>query len=81
MKLVSKQMVKLKNYTFPLKHFGLLLTFIFFFSCGKPTYFISKIEGKKISITENQNSNNSNAEQLEVFIKQLHYPQLVISKF
>ncbi len=69
MKLVSKQMVKLKNYTFPLKHFGLLLTFIFFFSCGKPTYFISKIEGKKISITENQNSNNSNAEQLEVFIK------------
>jgi len=62
-------MVKLKNYTVEIKHFGLLLTFIVLISCGKPKYFVSKIEGKKISIVENQNDTNTAKEQIEAFIK------------
>lgn len=62
-------MVKLKNNSVELKHFGLLLTFIFLISCGKPKYFVSKIEGKKISIVENQNDTNSNNNSIANFIK------------
>jgi len=62
-------MVKLKNYTVELKHFGLLLTFIVLISCGKPKYFVSKIVGKKISVVENQNDTNTTKEQIEAFIK------------
>ena len=58
-------MTKLKNYNVELKLFGLLLTFIVLISCGKPKYFVSKIEGKKISIVDNQNDN----EQIAAFIK------------
>ncbi len=62
-------MVKLKNYTVVLKHFGLLLTFLLLVSCSKSNYFITKIEGKKISITENQKTNDSASDQMEGFIK------------
>ena len=62
-------MTKLKNYNVELKHFGLLLTFIVLISCGKPKYFVSKIEGKKISIVENQNDTNTNSDSIAAFIK------------
>ena len=45
-------MVKLKNYNVVLKHFGLLLTFLFMVSCGHQQYNVTKIEGKKIGITD-----------------------------
>ena len=61
-------MVKLKNYKDVLKHFGLLLTFAFIFSCGKPSYFVTKIEGKKIAVLETQNSATENTQQIESFI-------------
>lgn len=48
-------MVKLKNYNLGLKLFVLLLTFITLISCSSHHYYITKIEGKKISISENQN--------------------------
>lgn len=58
-------MVKLKNSTVVLKCFGLLLTFILLFSCGQQKNVVTKIEGKKISITETQ----SEATAIENFIK------------
>lgn len=45
-------MVKLKNSRLVLKSFVLLLTFFFLFSCKEQKNYITKIEGKKISITE-----------------------------
>jgi 2',3'-cyclic-nucleotide 2'-phosphodiesterase (5'-nucleotidase family) len=57
-------MVNLKNYNVVLKHFVLLLTFIFLVSCSKHLY-VTKIEGKKIGITDNQTSNS----EIENYIK------------
>src|SRR6478672_2097656 len=62
-------MSKLKNNTVVLKHFGLLLTFILLVSCADQKYFVSKIEGKKISIDATQNTPSANAQQIENFIK------------
>ncbi len=50
-------MVKLKNYTLVLKCFGLLLTFFILISCSQQKNFVTKIEGKKIGITETQAEN------------------------
>lgn len=58
-------MVKLKNSRVVLKRFGLLLTFFLLFSCGQQKNVVTKIEGKKISITETQ----SEAIAIENFIK------------
>lgn len=58
-------MVNLKNYNVVLKHFVLLLTFLFVVSCGQQKYYVSKIEGKKIGITENQTSNP----EIDAYIK------------
>jgi len=62
-------MVKIKNNTVELKLFGLLLTFILLISCGKPKYFVTKIEGKKIAIVENQNESNGKSDSIAAFIK------------
>jgi len=62
-------MVKLKNNTVVLKHFGLLLTFLFLASCGHQQYAVSKIEGKKIGITETQNTHSDYSKKMEDFIK------------
>ncbi|HOD09679.1 MAG TPA: 5'-nucleotidase [Flavobacterium sp.] len=43
-------MVKLKNYNVVLKQFVLILTFALLLSCGEKKYFVTKIEGKKISV-------------------------------
>jgi 2',3'-cyclic-nucleotide 2'-phosphodiesterase (5'-nucleotidase family) len=58
-------MVKLKNYNVVLKHFVLLLTFISIIACSNQKYYVSKIEGKKIAITEKV----SNTEAIENYIK------------
>jgi 2',3'-cyclic-nucleotide 2'-phosphodiesterase (5'-nucleotidase family) len=58
-------MVKLKNYNVGMKHFVLLLTFISLISCSSHQYYVTKIEGKKIGITENQ----SGVSEIENYIK------------
>ncbi len=58
-------MVKLKNYPVGMKHFVLLLTFITLISCSSHQYYITKIEGKKIGITEKQTS----VDEIEKYIK------------
>ena len=58
-------MVKLKNYNVVLKQFVLILTFALLLSCGEKKYFVTKIEGKKISI---ENSVIESAE-IENFVK------------
>lgn len=58
-------MVKLKNYTVVMKHFVLLLTFIFITSCSSHPFYVSKIEGKKISISNQQ----SGIPEIENYIK------------
>lgn len=45
-------MVNLKNYNVVLKHFVLFLTFLFLTSCGQQKYYVTKIEGKEIAITD-----------------------------
>lgn len=45
-------MVKLKNYNALLQHFVIFLTFIFLVSCGEQKTYVTKIEGKKIGITD-----------------------------
>jgi 2',3'-cyclic-nucleotide 2'-phosphodiesterase (5'-nucleotidase family) len=58
-------MVKLKNYNVVLKHFVLLLTFIFLISCAEKKYTVTKIEGREIGITDK----NSEVAEIENFIK------------
>lgn len=58
-------MVKLKNYNGVVKHFVLLLTFIFLLSCAEKKYTVTKIEGKEIGIT----AKNSEVAEIENFIK------------
>jgi 2',3'-cyclic-nucleotide 2'-phosphodiesterase (5'-nucleotidase family) len=58
-------MVKLKNYNVGMKHFVLLLTFLFLISCSNQKYFVTKIEGKKIGVTEKQSS----VAEIENYIK------------
>jgi hypothetical protein len=58
-------MVNLKNYNVVPKQFVLLLTFLMLFSCGRGNYNVTKIEGKKIGISEKQVNNA----EIESFIK------------
>lgn len=58
-------MVNLKNYSVVLKLFGLLLTFLLIVSCSQQKLVVTKIEGEKISIT-NQLSENT---EIDNFIK------------
>ena len=67
-------MVKLKNYNVLVKHFVLLLTFIFIASCAEKKYYVTKIEGKEIAITDKNSevansSANEKSGQIEKFIK------------
>ncbi|WP_269224923.1 5'-nucleotidase C-terminal domain-containing protein [Flavobacterium eburneipallidum] len=58
-------MVNLKNYKDVLKLFVIFLTFLLVASCGKQTYNVTKIEGKKIPITASEKQNPD----IEAFIK------------
>jgi 2',3'-cyclic-nucleotide 2'-phosphodiesterase (5'-nucleotidase family) len=50
-------MVNLKKYSGVLKLFVIFLTFFFIISCAKQSYYVSKIEGKRITITEKETQN------------------------
>ena len=58
-------MVKLKNYNVVLSYFVLFLTFLLSVSCQQQKLYVSKIEGKEIGITDQQNEVAS----IEAFIK------------
>ncbi|MBC7524557.1 MAG: 5'-nucleotidase C-terminal domain-containing protein [Flavobacterium sp.] len=58
-------MVNLKNYNVVFKQFVLLLTFFSLVSCSHQNYSVSKIEGKRITITDKLN----NVSEIEAFIK------------
>jgi 2',3'-cyclic-nucleotide 2'-phosphodiesterase (5'-nucleotidase family) len=58
-------MVNLKNYNVILKNFVLFLTFSILLSCQNQRLFITKIEGKKIGITEKASQN----EAIDAYIK------------
>lgn len=58
-------MVNLKKYNVVLKHFVLFLTFILSVSCAQQQYYVTKIEGKKIGISDQ----NKEVAAIEDFIK------------
>lgn len=66
-------MVNLKNYNVVTKLFVLLLTFAAFTSCAEKKFYVSRIEGKKIGISqpaETANTTNGQSDQqIENFIK------------
>jgi 2',3'-cyclic-nucleotide 2'-phosphodiesterase (5'-nucleotidase family) len=66
-------MVNLKNYNVVTKLFVLLLTFAAFTSCAEKKFYVTRIEGKKIGISqpaETPNAtDNQSAQQIENFIK------------
>jgi 2',3'-cyclic-nucleotide 2'-phosphodiesterase (5'-nucleotidase family) len=65
-------MVNLKKYNHVLKLFVIFLTLFFIVSCSTQNYYVSKIEGKRIPITENKNQVAEPSEQnkqIENYIK------------
>ncbi len=58
-------MVNLKKYNDVSKLFVIFLTFFFVASCSKQNYYVTKIEGKRIPITEKE----SQVPEIENFIK------------
>jgi len=58
-------MVNLKKYNGVLKLFVIFLTLFFIVSCGKQSYHVSKIEGKRITITDKE----TQVPQIENYIK------------
>ena len=58
-------MVNLKNYNGVLKLFVIFLTLFLIASCGKQNYHVSKIEGKRITITDKEKQDSS----IENYIK------------
>ena len=58
-------MVNLKNYNVVVKNFVLFLTFLFLFSCQPQKEFVTKIEGKKIPVTESLGQ----SAEIEAYIK------------
>jgi 2',3'-cyclic-nucleotide 2'-phosphodiesterase (5'-nucleotidase family) len=61
-------MVNLKKYNGFLKLFVIFLTLTLIISCGKQNYYVSKIEGKQVQITESDKKDN-NTTQIETYIK------------
>jgi 2',3'-cyclic-nucleotide 2'-phosphodiesterase (5'-nucleotidase family) len=68
-------MVNLKKYNGVLKLFVIFLTLFFIISCGKQNYYVSKIEGKRIPITEKESQashtklQEAQQNQIENYIK------------
>lgn len=58
-------MVNLKKYNGVLKLFVIFLTLFFVVSCAKQSYYVSKIEGKRITITDKEAQN----QQIENYVK------------
>jgi 2',3'-cyclic-nucleotide 2'-phosphodiesterase (5'-nucleotidase family) len=66
-------MVNLKKYNGVLKLFVIFLTLFLIGSCAKQNYYVSKIEGKRITITENQNQLPNSSPQSEQNKKIEHF--------
>jgi 2',3'-cyclic-nucleotide 2'-phosphodiesterase (5'-nucleotidase family) len=62
-------MVKLKNNSLVWKQFVLILTFLLLLSCNSKHYFITKIEGEKISIDKSNKDSTAIVNQIENFVK------------
>jgi 2',3'-cyclic-nucleotide 2'-phosphodiesterase (5'-nucleotidase family) len=62
-------MVNLKKYNGFLKLFVIFLTLILILSCGKQNYYVSKIEGKQIQISESNTIKDANSNQIEAYIR------------
>jgi 2',3'-cyclic-nucleotide 2'-phosphodiesterase (5'-nucleotidase family) len=62
---VAIQMVNLKKYIRVLKLFVIFLTLFIIASCVTQPYYVSKIEGKRITITDKESQN----QQIETFVK------------
>ena len=58
-------MVNLKKYNGVLKLFVIFLTLLFIVSCAKQSYYVSKIEGKRITVTGKETQN----QQIENYLK------------
>jgi 2',3'-cyclic-nucleotide 2'-phosphodiesterase (5'-nucleotidase family) len=58
-------MVNLKKYNGVLKLFVIFLTFFLVLSCAKQSYYVSKIEGKRITITDKETQDS----QIDNFVK------------
>nr|WP_315148940.1 5'-nucleotidase [uncultured Flavobacterium sp.] len=58
-------MVKIKKYNGVLKLFVIFLTLFLVVSCAKQPYYVSKIEGKRITITDKESQN----QQIENYVK------------
>ena len=58
-------LVKIKNYNVILKNFVLILTFLTMISCAEKRNYVTKIEGKKIPLTDKLSQNN----EFDNFIK------------
>ena len=58
-------MVNLKKYNDVLKLFVIFLTLSLFVSCAKQSYYVSKIEGKRITITDKETQDS----QIENYVK------------
>ena len=58
-------MVNLKKYNYVSKLFVIFLTFFFIVSCSKQSYTVTKIEGKKIPVTNMQGNDRA----IETFVK------------
>jgi 2',3'-cyclic-nucleotide 2'-phosphodiesterase (5'-nucleotidase family) len=58
-------MVNLKKYNGVLKLFVIFLTLFFIVSCAKQSYYVSKIEGKRTTITDKETQNS----EIENYIK------------
>jgi 2',3'-cyclic-nucleotide 2'-phosphodiesterase (5'-nucleotidase family) len=58
-------MVNLKKYNGVLKLFVIFLTFFLVLSCSKQSYYVSKIEGKRITITDKETQDS----QIDNFVK------------
>jgi 2',3'-cyclic-nucleotide 2'-phosphodiesterase (5'-nucleotidase family) len=58
-------MVNLKKYNCVLKLFVIFLTLFFVVSCAKQNYYVSKVEGKRINITDKYSQN----QDIENYIK------------
>lgn len=58
-------MVKLKKYNGVLKLFVIILTLFFVVSCAEKSFYVSKIEGKRIAITDKEAQN----QQIENYVR------------
>jgi hypothetical protein len=65
-------MVNLKKYNLVLRFFVLFLTFLLSVSCAEQKYYVTKIEGKDIGIT------NKNKDVAFIFVNEVLFPKVPV---